>query len=290
MGRRWLTPTLFALPAAIMLAMFVVVPLGRLLVTSFTDWNGISPGFSWVGLNNYAALFGDADVWQALLHNVEWLALAGFPIAIGLLLAVLVQHLSGPLGSLYRAVFFLPYTLSIVVVGLAWVQIYDPVVGWLNAFLRAVHLDHLALPWLGLTETALPALVTAANWTGFGFCMMLFLAGLTSIDPSLYDAAKVDGASSRQIFWHVTLPSLANTFNVVLVVVFIATMRVFDIVFVTTQGGPVNSTEVLGTLVFRETFANSNVGYGSAIAIATSVVITVLAGGYTVLRERRASA
>lgn len=260
------------------------------MITSFTDWNGISSQFKWVGFDNYLALAQDPVVLDAVGHNAIWLLFAAFPIALGLALAAILQNVAGLAGKAYRALYFLPYTLPIVVVGLVWGQIYDPVIGWLNAVLRAMNLDQLAVPWLGNTATALPALATAANWTGFGFCMMLFLAGLSAIEPSLYDAARVDGANSWQVFWNVTIPGLANTFNLVVVVVFIATMRVFDIVFVTTNGGPIRATEVLGTLVFRETFANLEVGYGSAIAVASSLLIVVLAGGYLALRERRSRA
>jgi ABC-type sugar transport system permease subunit len=290
LSRRLLVPLAFIAPALILLLMFFLLPLVRLVTTSFTDWNGIDESAKWVGLDNYANILADKDTWSAFGHNLIWLVFAAFPIAIGLLLAVLLHHRRGVAGNVFRSVFFLPYTLPIVVVGLAWRQIYDPVIGWLNAMLRALGLDALALPWLGNTATALPALATAANWTGFGFCMMLFLAGLSAIDPALYDAARVDGASPRQVFWHVTLPGLANTLNLVIVVVFIATMRAFDIVYVTTKGGPVKSTEVLGTLIFRETFANLQVGYGSAIAVTTSLLVILGAGGYLAIRERRGAA
>ena len=289
-SRRFLAPLVMVAPSVVLLTLFLLVPLVRLVRTSFTDWNGIDEHSEWVGLANYEQLVSDEAVWAALRHNVVWLGFASIPIAAGLLLAVILQHMAGRSGRIYRTLFFLPYTLPIVVVGLVWKQIYDPVVGSLNALLEAVRLGDLTVPWLGETSTALPALAMAANWTGFGFCMVLFLAGLSGIEPSLYDAARVDGATSIRVFWHVTLPGLANTLNLVIVVVFIATMRVFDIVYVTTEGGPRRSTEVLGTLIFRETFANSEVGYGAAIAVVTSIIIVLFAGSYLMVRERRARA
>jgi raffinose/stachyose/melibiose transport system permease protein len=279
----------FVGPAVVMLGLFMVVPLIRLVATSLTDWNGISDAPAWVGGENYVSLLQDGDAWDALVHNLVWLVLAAIPIVLGLILAVLLVGVRRGRG-LYTTTFFLPYTLPIVVVGLAWVQIYHPVVGWLNAALDSVGLGHWALAWLGSQSTALPALVTAANWTGYGFCMLLFISGLSAIDPTLYDAAKVDGAGSFQAFWNVTLPGLANTMNLVVVVVFIATMRVFDIVFVTTDGGPMGSTEVLGTMVFRQIFNFQNVGYGSAVAVALSAVILAVAGTFLWLRERNGDA
>jgi raffinose/stachyose/melibiose transport system permease protein len=288
MTRGWgrLTPYLFILPAAAIYGTFLLAPLAQTAVMSFWSWNGLTPDYSWVGLDNYARLVTDAAVWSAALNNLRWVVLAVFPILIGLVLAVLL-HQARPAGrGVYRALFFLPYVLATVVVALAWGWIYHPTFGTLNASLRALGLEQLAQNWLGDPQLALIALATAANWTGFGFCMTLFLSGLNAIDPSLYDAAKVDGATTWQRFRHITVPALANTMNAVVLIVFINTVRVFDIVFVLTAGGPAGATEVLGTKIYRETFQNLDIGYGSAIAMFMALIILITSVVYLRTRER----
>lgn len=283
-----LTPYLFVLPAAVIYGLFMLAPLIQSAVMSFWRWDGLSVDYAWIGLDNYVRLFSDGAVWSATGNNLRWVLLAVFPILIGLVLAVLL-HQAAPAGrSVYRAVFFLPYVLATVVVALAWGWIYHPTFGTLNSVLRAVGLGGLAQNWLGDPQLALVALATAANWTGYGFCMTLFLSGLNAIDPSLYDAAKVDGASTWQRFRHVTVPALANTMNVVVLIVFINTVRVFDIVFVLTAGGPAGATEVLGTKIYRETFQNLDIGYGSAIAMFMALIILTTSVVYLRMRERNA--
>jgi raffinose/stachyose/melibiose transport system permease protein len=284
--RRSLIPYLFILPAFAIYALFLLWPLIRLIILSLEEWNGLKVERQWVGLANYTRLLSDSRFWSALGHNLAWVGMAAMPIVVGLALAV-VLHQARPRGrNVYRVIFFLPYTLTIVLVGVVWKWIYDPVWGPLNAILTGLGLEDLARGWLGDVSTALPALALAANWTGYGFCMMLFLAGLTRIDSVLYDAASIDGADAWQKFRHVTLPGLANTLNLVVLVVFIATVRVFDMVYVTTKGGPINSTDVLGTMIYRETFENLNIGYGAAVATTTALIILAASLVYLRLRER----
>jgi raffinose/stachyose/melibiose transport system permease protein len=283
-----LTPYLFILPAAAIYGVFLLLPLGQTAVMSFWKWDGLSPNYKWVGLDNYVRMLGDESVWSAALNNAKWVALAVFPILIGLALAVALQQARPRGRTAYRAIYFLPYVLPTVVIALAWGWIYHPTFGTLNSALRAIGLDGLTQNWLGDPNIALVALATAANWAGYGFCMTLFLAGLNAVDPALYDAAKVDGATGWQRFRYVTLPSIANTTNIVVLIVFINTVRVFDIVFVLTAGGPAGSTEVLGTKIYRETYQNLDIGYGSAIAMFMVFVILVMTVAYLRTRERRA--
>ncbi len=285
-----LLPYLFVLPALAVYGVFLLYPLAQTAVMSLWRWDGLTPDYAWVGLDNYVRLVQDPTVWRAALNNARWVVLAVFPIAIGLALAVAL-HQGRPRGrSAYRTIFFLPYVLPTVVVALAWGWVYHPSWGSLNAGLGALGLESLAHNWLGDPGIALLALATAANWAGYGFCMVLFLSGLNAIDPSLYDAAKVDGAGGWQRFRHITLPSLANTTNIVVLVVFINTVRVFDIVFVMTAGGPNGATEVLGTTIYRQTFQNLDIGYGSAISMFMVLVILVSTVVYLRVREREARA
>lgn len=281
-----IVPYLFLLPGFLLYAIFQLVPLVRLFILSFENWNGVSPA-KFVWLDNYKTLFSSNAFWNALAHNAWWVVLAEIPIILGLGLAILL-HQSRPAGrNIYRTLFFLPYTMSVIVVGIAWKWIYHPDMGPLGPFFRSIGLDFLAQGWLGDSNTALTALAIAGAWVGYGFCMVLFLAGLASVDPMLYDAARVDGANRWQQFRYVTIPGIANTLNVVVLIIFINTVRVFDFVYVTTNGGPIDSTQVLGTLIYDETFVNLRVGYGSSIAVVTLIIIVGASLLYMYLRERR---
>ncbi|GGD89053.1 carbohydrate ABC transporter permease [Microbacterium murale] len=281
-----LTPYLFILPAAAIYGVFLIVPLVQTAVMSFWKWDGLSPVYEWIGFDNYVRMFSDGTVWSAAGNNLKWVVLAVFPIVIGLALALILQQARPRGRTAYRAIYFLPYVLPTVVVALAWGWIYHPSFGTLNSGLEAIGLGALAQNWTGDSNLALFALATAANWTGFGFCMTLFLSGLNAVDPALYDAAKVDGTSAWQRFRYVTLPAIANTTNIVVLVVFINTVRVFDIVFVMTGGGPAGATEVLGTKIYRGTFQDLDIGYGSAIAMFMVLLILVTTVVYLRSRER----
>jgi raffinose/stachyose/melibiose transport system permease protein len=283
---RGLVPYLFVLPAFIIYGTFLLWPLVQLVVLSLEKWNGLTADREWAGFSNYERLIHDPTFWIALKHNIIWVAMSSIVISLGLVLAVILHQARPRGGRVYRVIFFLPYTLTSVLVGITWKWMYHPVWGPLNEALRRIGLGNVARGWLGDIDTALLALTVAANWVGHGFIMMLFLAGLANIDPVLYDAASVDGAGSWRKFRHVTLPGLANTLNMVILIVFIATVRVFDIVYVTTKGGPLHATEVLGTYIHWQTFENLEVGYGAAISVATAAIILGASLIYLKLRER----
>ncbi len=281
-----LTPFLFLLPALGIYGTFTLFPLVRLFILSFQNWDGISKYPKWVWFDNYKLVFQGQDFWLALRHNLWWVLLALIPVILGLALAI-VLHQSKPRGrNIYRMIMFLPYTLAVVVVALMFQWMYQSKTGQLNMLLKLIGLESLTHNWLSDPNTALTSLAMAGAWVGYGFCMVLFLAGLSNIDPVLYDAAQVDGANAWQKFVHVTLPELANTLNVVILIVFIYTMRVFDFVFITTKGGPVDSTHVLATIIYRETFKYFNVGYGSALSMITLLIILFASLIYMTLRER----
>lgn len=282
-----LVPYLFLFPGFAIYTVFQLVPLVRLFVLGFENWNGMTPP-KWVWFENYITLFASSDFWSALSHNAWWVVLATIPIVLGLALAILLDQAKPRGRKIYRTLFFLPYTMSVIVDGVAWKWIYHPDMGPLGPIFRLLGLGFLAHGWLGDPDTALTALALAGAWVGYGFCMVLFLAGLAAVDRVLYDAARVDGAGRWQQFWYVTLPGIANTLNVVVLIVFINTVRVFDFVYVTTNGGPMSSTTVLGTLIYRQTFENLKVGYGSSIAVVTLLIIVAASLLYLFVRERRA--
>jgi len=243
---------LFVLPPLVLYAVFVIYPLLGTISLSLTNWDGVSPTKEFVGLANYAKMFqADRLFLRAFSHILYWIVLGTIsPIVIGLgLAALLFTRIRGR--TFFRTVYFMPAVLSSMVVGIIWGWIYNPVFGLLNEILKRLGLASLTRAWLGDSGTALTALIVAAIWSYFGFCVVIFLAGLQNIDVSLYEAAEIDGANALQRFIHVTIPGLREVITMVTTYTLIGGFRVFDIVWVTTRGGPANATEVMSTYIYR---------------------------------------
>ncbi|WP_229842138.1 carbohydrate ABC transporter permease [Pseudolysinimonas yzui] len=252
---------------------------------SLFEWNGVSPTREFVGFDNYGRLFEDRLFWKALGNNLLFvLLLVTFNLVVGLITAsALARATRGRL--IYQLIFFLPVVQASIVTALVWEWIYQPG-GLINSFLKTIGLGAFTKGWLGDPNTALPALALAAAWSGFGLAVVLFLAGIQGIDRSLYDAAKVDGANVRQTFFAVTIPQLRPVITVVLLLEMIGAFQAFDIIWATTRGGPVNSTEVLATYMFKRGFTEGQYGYGAAIAVTFMVIVLVAAVISIILRER----
>ena len=239
------------------------------------------------GFGNFGRLTGDPAFWQALRNNLLWtLFSVTVPVAFGLLLAALLATRELPLRAPFRVVLFLPQVLALVVVGLIWSWMFNPYYGPINQTLRVIGLSALALPWLGDYLLALPALLVANAWHYYGFCMVIFLAAIQGIDESLYDAAKVDGAGAWQRFRFVTMPGLRHAFTVVVLIMMIDSFKVFDLVRVTTNGGPGESTLVLSLLLYKKVFFADDVGYGAAVAVVNTLLIITLSTVFSIYRRR----
>lgn len=273
--RRTVRGYLFLVPAIAFYFVLVLYPLGTNFQLSLTSWDGVSKVKPFVGLANYARILSDPLAIKSLVHNLIFLFAAGIvPVCFALVLAVLLW--GGTRGvTFFRAIYFMPQVLSLVVVGLVWLWIYNPVFGAFNEFLKVIGLGSLARGWLGNPATALPAMVTVIFWQSFGFWTVIFLAGLQGVDLDVYDAAKVDGANAWQLFIHVTIPQLRNTITLCLALAFIGIFKMFDIVYATTKGGPFHTTEVIGTYIFKSAFQLSYMGYGAALSVMLTVVVVI---------------
>lgn len=252
---------------------------------SFTDWDGLNaPGF--VGLDNYTRLLGDDDFRTALRNNLLWTVFfLTVPMGMGLLGAYLLTRIRrGQL--LFRLLFFIPYVVATVVSASIWRQILNPDVG-----IGGV-LGSWGVPWvadinaLGDGDLALGAIAVINNWQWWGFLMLLFLAAMRSVDPSLYEAARLDGAGRWREFWHITLPGIRPTFVFLFLMTIIWSFLVFDYVYILTQGGPGGATEVLSTLLYRNAFSEQQSGYASAIGVVLAMISATAVTGYLVLRKR----
>ena len=277
---------LYILPGLLAYVAFALVPLLHAGWLSFTTWDGVTPA-TWTGISNYRELFADPELRGAFLHALVLVLFYSFlPIAIGLLLAASLSRMRVRGLSAFRAVLFLPQIIAMVVVAVIWRWIYSPD-GPLNQGLDAAGLDSATRAWLGDFTWALPSIGLAGTWVMYGLCMVLFIAGVQKIPTSLYDAARVDGAGPIREFRAVTLPGLRNEIVVVLVLTMIAALRNFDLVFVTTAGGPGDSTKVPALEVYVRAFQVGDVGAASAIGVTLALVIFAVTFLVTRLGERR---
>jgi len=243
------------------------------VVVSLDNWVGMAPVWEFNGVQNYVTLFGMERFWINLKNNLIWLIVFIPPTAaLGLLLAYGLE-LSGLAENLFRPLFLYPMALSFIVAGTVWAWMYDPDAGVINNILRGLGLGGLAQPWIADPGLATLCLIGAAIWQYTGFAMTLYLAAIRDIPREIIEAAKVDGASDVQIFRFVVVPNVGHATMIVVAMLTLFTLKVFDLVWVMTFGGPGNSTEVLSFFMFVATFRQQLVGIGAAI----SVVILILA-------------
>jgi raffinose/stachyose/melibiose transport system permease protein len=281
-------PWLFVLPAFAVYIVFLISPAIQSIVISFTDWNGVSPELNFVGVENYEQMFQDPVAMLALRNNAIWSAVTIIvPIVLGLALAVALNG-SSRMMPLLRTVFYMPAVLPLVAVAAIWGWLYDPSQGSVNEILRSIGLGSLAQPWLGQDSTALAAVIVAGIWVRTGFPMLLYLAALQSIPIELYESARTDGANRWQQFWHITMPGLAGANVIVLALSVIDSFKVFDLIFAMTNGGPGNTTQVLGTWMFVNVFQYFNVGYGTAMAVVITVAALAFGIPYVISQVRGA--
>lgn len=264
---------LYVAPGLLLYALFVLVPIAASLALSFATWNGLSaPVFE--GLGNYLRLFADGQYFKALRNNAAFVFFfAILPLTLGMVLAAMVSAAGRRERLVIRTLLFLPYIMPTAVLGIIATWLYNPAFGPLNAFLRAIGLGDLALPWLGNFTFALPAVGMVATWHFFGFAMVIFLTGMQRIDPSLFEAAKVDGAGAAQTFRYVTVPSLLPEVRIVLLLTTIASIKNFDLVLVMTRGGPGTATLVANLYMYDLGFRLSQYGYAAAVAIVGAVLV-----------------
>lgn len=268
--QRALTPLILLVPACLMFSVFVLYPIAESVLLAFYDWDGIGPK-TWVGVGNFAELFGDPVFYTALANNVCWLLVYLMAPLLGLGLALFLnQNLFGI--RLIRSLFLLPFVISQVVVGLIFAWFLNAEFGLLNQLLGRTGLPPVA-PLE--SERAIFAVIAAGLWPQIAYCMVLYLTGLTGIRPELIDSARMDGAKGHMLLWHVVLPQLRPVTFIAAMVCVVSALRSFDLVMIMTAGGPYNSTMVLGYYMYEQTFLSLRYGYGAAIA----VVLFVLMGG-----------
>lgn len=278
---------LYLLPGFAVFTLFVLVPLGHTVWLSFFQWDGVTLG-EWVGLANYRQEFSDPVARDAFKHSLLLIIFFSIlPVAIGLLLAAVLSRSKLRGLTFFRTVLFLPQVVTMVVIGVTWRWMFDQD-GTVNQVLRALGLGGLSRAWLGDFTWALPAIGLIGTWVMFGLCMVLFLAGIGTIDPDLYEAARVDGAGFFREFLAVTVPGLRQEISVALTITMIAALRSFDVVYVTSGGGPGTASNVPGFEIYRLAFREGAVGRACTVAvILTALIFLVVMIVQRVLRDDR---
>ena len=267
---------LFVLPALLMYAAFVLLPLLLSIQYSFFRWDGIGP-MTWVGLKNYATVLEDPDLLGTIFNAFKLVVFFSFiPVTLGLIVASIIHRVAtGRLGTIARTVLFLPQVIPLVAAGIIWGWLLS-LPGLINQILNAIRLGALTRAWLGDFDWALPAVGLIGVWVLLGFCTVLLLTGITKVDPSLYESARIDGASWFTEFSRITVPLLRQEIGVCLTVTVIAALAAFDIVYVSTAGGPGNSTAVPGIQIYILAFTEQRIGLASALAVMLMVLVLIV--------------
>ncbi len=262
-------PYLFILPAFIVHACLVAGPSLSTLVMSLYDWNGLGNP-KYIGLNNFREILRDPTIKLCLIHNLQWLAIfITVPIILGFAVAILVSQMKR-FQMVFRTVYFVPYVISAVVAGRIWTAFMNPYYG-LNQVFAKLGLTGMAKTlWLGNPKIALFSVAFVDNWHWWGFIMVLFLGALQQVDTTLYEAARVDGANRWQELIHVSVPGIRSTIAFVLIMTIMWSFLTFDYVYVMTNGGPANSTEILATYIYKNAFIKYRAGYANAICVLQS--------------------
>ena len=278
--RRHLTGWAFALPFLLVFAVFLALPIVASFVLSFTGF-GIANLRSWfsaefVGIENYTRLFDDERFLKAA-RNTAVFVVFGVPltIALGLVAAVGLNQAIGRIQNVFRVGYYVPVVTSIVAIAVIWRYLLHPDYGLVNAALGSVGID--GPNWLGQRSTALPSIIALGVWRNLGFDMVIFLAALQGVNPTLYEAARVDGATARQVFFRITLPLLRPTILFLAVITSSGYLQLFEEPFVMTGGGPLDSTLSVAMYVYDQGFRFLNLGYAAAVSYALFVAIVVLA-------------
>ena len=278
-----LAPAIFLAPACVLFALFVVWPICDSVWISLHDWDGIKP-MRWVGLDNYRELLGDDVFWTSLVNNVWWLVAFMLAPVFGLALALFLnQQLFGM--RLIKSLFFFPFVISQVVVGLVFGWFMNADFGLVNTLLRGLGLPGVDI--LGDERWATFGVMLAGLWPQTAYCMILYLTGLTAINPELIEAARLDGARGWRLLRHIIVPQLRPATFIAVVVCVVGALRSFDLVSIMTKGGPYDSSSVLAYFMYSQTFLSFRYGYGAVIATVLFLIMDVYIAFFLVSMLRR---
>ncbi|WP_022793434.1 ABC transporter permease subunit [Marinococcus halotolerans] len=285
--KNWLVILGFMAPALLFYGVYVVYAIGMTFYYSLFDWNGIDSNMVFIGLQNYFEVIRDGVFWQASGNNALLIAASLLTqLPLGLIMALL---LFSPIKGmrLFRTVYFMPFLMSTVAIGILFIYIFDANYGLVNQFLGAVGLESLQRGWLGNEDTAIWAVIITICWQFAPFYMILFRAAIVGISEDLYEAADIDGASAWRKFSGITLPLLRPIIITSAILSVIGALKYFDLIYVMTGGGPNNSTELMATYMYDQTFTNFSMGYGSTISSMMFIIAFIVTLGIITVDNKR---
>ncbi len=277
-NQRSLAPFLFLMPGIFMFLVYVIIPIFQSINISFYEWDGLGEA-KYIGFDNYFELIDDEAFYTSLKNNIIWLVLYLFAIPAGLFVALFLnQTVTGI--RIYKSLFFFPFVISQVVVGLVFSWFYDPSNGLMNIILMAFGAD--AIPVLADEKYVTYGIIAAGLWPQTAYCMILYLTGLNSVDPEQIEAARLDNARGIKMLWYVILPQLRPATFIALVVTVIGALRSFDLISIMTDGGPWGSSQVLAFYMYEQAFSEYGfrMGYGAAIAVVLFLIMMIYIVGF----------
>ena len=261
---------LFILPALVGTFLFIIIPIFCSFGLSFTEWDLLNE-IHFVGFSNYKSVFTEPEFLQILINTIVYaVSTTIFAVIIPLLIASIINNrIKG--SELFKTIYFLPFITPAVVIAIVWAWIFDPNIGLVNT------LFHTHYTWLFSTKLAMPVLIFVSVWKLIGYNVVLFLTGFSTIDKSVYEASKIDGATAYQTFFDITVPLLKPTIYFVTTVTAISSFQIFDLIYVMTQGGPNDSTNVIVYSIYKYAFEYFDIGKSCALAYILFAIILVLA-------------
>ena len=261
---------LFVLPALIGTFLFIIIPIFCSFGLSFSEWDLLNE-IHFVGFSNYKSVFTEPEFLQILINTIVYaVSTTIFAVIIPLLIASIINNkIKG--SELFKTIYFLPFITPAVVIAIVWAWIFDPNIGLVNT------LFHTHYTWLFSTKLAMPVLIFVSVWKLIGYNVVLFLTGFSTIDKSVYEASKIDGATAYQTFFNITVPLLKPTIYFVTAVTAISSFQIFDLIYVMTQGGPNDSTNVIVYSIYKYAFVYFDIGKSCALAYILFAIILVLA-------------
>ncbi len=272
----------FLLPAAIIYVGLVLLPVVQAVYFSFFRWNGLGPLEQFNGLANYVRILSDRAFLSALGHNLQIAILSlAFQLPLSLALALLIREIRWG-RAVFRTIFFLPFVLSEVVIGVIWNFIYRPQGGLINAVLQMIAPGSEPSALLADPDTVLYALFIVITWKYFGYHMILYIAGLQNIPAEIEEAAAIDGCSRLQTLRYITLPLLGSTVRLTIYLSVLGSLQLFDLIWVMTTGGPVGASDTMATYLYKYGFQRFQLGYGSAVA----VILFLICFGFSLVYQR----
>jgi len=279
------TPYLFLAPALVLIGVFVLYPIGAVVYYSLTTWDIVRPPV-FTGLDNYGKLLGDPVFWKALSHSIVYLIVTPTIIALAVMLAIVVNRKLRGI-NLFRALYFVPAVSGSIAIGIAWRFLFERA-GLVNSVLLSLGWIQTPIQWLSNPDLVLPIAMLLTIWAGIGYYSVIFVAGLQNIPEELYDAAVIDGCSSLQKHWYVSLPGLRPQITFVAVISALAALKVFDEIYVLTgkTGGVLDSATTMVFYLWKQAFVNQHAGYAAAIAMVLLAITLVFSIANVRLLER----